>query len=137
MRTRLVIVFAVAAALSMPSGVAAHHGGAAFDAGKKVTIKGIVKEWVYSNPHCLLRLEVTGADNQIVQWVAEGQAPNVIFPVGYRKDSFKPGDQVTLTLEPVKNGRPAGRILQSVLADGRVLGAASSPPAVAGATPQP
>ena len=131
MRSRPVIVLALAVGLSIP--LFAHHGSAAFDTGKKVTLKGTVKEWVYSNPHCLLRLDVTGEDGQVVSWVAEGQAPNVIFPVGYRKDTFKPGDQVTITVEPVKNGRPLGRILQAVLADGKTLGVASS----AGAAPPP
>lgn len=136
MRRRL-ILSAVAAGLLMPFPLFAHHGGAAFDSGKKVTLKGTVKEWVYSNPHCLLRLEVTGEDGQMVQWIAEGQAPNVIFPGGYRRDSFKPGDQVTVTVEPVKNGRPVGRILQAVLADGRTLGPANSTPPTAGAAVQP
>jgi hypothetical protein len=122
------------AGLLIPLPLFAHHGGAAFDVGKKVTLKGTVKEWVYSNPHCLLMLEVTGEDAQVVQWIAEGQAPNVIFPAGYRRDSFKPGDQVTITVEPVKNGRPLGRILQAVLADGRTLGVASS---AGTAPPQP
>ena len=98
-----------------------------------MTLKGTVKEWVYSNPHCLLMLEVAGEDGQAVQWVAEGQAPNVIFPAGYRRDSFKPGDHVMVIVEPVKNGRPLGRILQAVLADGKTLGVASS----AGTAPQP
>jgi len=125
----------VAVTLLIPLRVAAHHGSAAFDTGKRVVLKGTVTQWVYSNPHCLLSLEVTGADGQVVRWIAEGQAPNVIFPVGYRKDSFKGGDQVTVTVEPVKNGRPLGRILQAVLADGTKLGAASSPPPNAPAAP--
>lgn len=129
MSSRPVVVLAFVVALSMP--LLAHHGAAAFDTGKKVVLKGTVKEWVYSNPHCLLRLEVMGDDGKVVSWVAEGQAPNVIFPAGYRKDSFKAGDQVTITVEPVKNGLPLGRILQAVLADGQVLGVASS----AGAPP--
>jgi hypothetical protein len=137
MRRRLVIVWVIAVGLLIPFPVAAHHGSAAFDTGKKVTLKGTVKEWVYSNPHCLLTLDVTGEDGQMVQWIAEGQAPNVIFPVGYRKDSFKAGDQVAITVEPVKNGRPMGRILQAVLADGKTLGAASSPPPATSAAPQP
>ncbi len=116
----------VAVTLLIPLRVAAHHGSAAFDTGKRVVLKGTVTQWVYSNPHCLLSLEVMGADGQVVRWLVEGQAPNVIFPVGYRKDSFKGGDQVTLTVEPVKNGRPLGRILQAVLADGTTLGPASS-----------
>ena len=127
----------VAVTLLIPLRVAAHHGSAAFDTGKRVVLKGTVTQWVYSNPHCLLSLEVMGADGQVVRWLVEGQAPNVIFPVGYRKDSFKGGDQVTLTVEPVKNGRPLGRILQAVLADGTTLGAASSPPQAAPAASQP
>ena len=137
MRNALVIVSIAAVGLLIPRPLAAHHGSAAFDTGKRVTLKGTVKEWVYSNPHCLLSLEVTGEDGQVVKWIAEGQAPNVIFPQGYRKDSFKAGDQVTVTVEPVKNGRPMGRILQSVLADGNTLGVASSPPSTAGAAPTP
>jgi Family of unknown function (DUF6152) len=132
MRSRVVLVLVFVVALSVP--LFAHHGSAAFDTGKKVVLKGTVKEWVFSNPHCLLRLDVMGDDGQVVPWVAEGQAPNVIFPAGYRKDSFKAGDQVTITVEPVKNGRALGRILQSVLADGKVLGVASSAGA---APPQP
>ncbi len=137
MRSRLVIVSVIAVGLLIPFPVAAHHGSAAFDTGKKVTLKGTVKEWVYSNPHCLLTLDVTGEDGQMVQWIAEGQAPNVIFPVGYRKDSFKAGDQVAITVEPVKNGRPMGRILQAVLADGKSLGAAASPPPATSTAAQP
>src|SRR5712671_1635519 len=101
-RNRLVS-FAVAVGLLMSVPLAAHHGSAAFDVGKKVTLKGTVKEWAYLNPHCLLTLVVTGDDGKEVQWVVETQAPNVVFPVGYRKDSFKAGDQVTIIVEPVKN----------------------------------
>ncbi len=137
MRRGLVIASVAAVGLLIPLPLVAHHGSAAFDTGKRVTLKGTVKEWVYSNPHCLLSLDVKGEDGQVVQWIAEGQAPNVIFPVGYRKDSFKAGDQVTVTVEPVKNGRPMGRILQAMLADGKTLGPASSPPAAAAAAPQP
>jgi hypothetical protein len=136
MRTERVVVSVVAAIgllLSVP--LAAHHGSAAFDTGKKVTLKGTVKEWIYSNPHCLLSLDVTGEDGQVVHWIAEGQAPNVIFPVGYRRDTFKFGDQVTITVEPVKNGRPLGRILEAMLADGKTLGPAASPPQIPATTP--
>ena len=130
MRTWPVTVFAAAFALSIPLPLAAHHGSAAFDNGKIVVLKGTVKEWLFSNPHCLLKLEVTGPDGKVVQWIAEGQAPQIIFPAGYRKDSFKFGDQVTITVEPVKENLPMGRILKSVLADGKILGRASSAGAI-------
>ena len=128
MRTALcvVLVATIGGVATIP--LSAHHGAAAYDVGKRVVLKGTVKEWIYSNPHCLLTLEVTGEDGRAVRWIVEGQAPNVVFPAGYRKDTFTFGDQVTVTVEPVKNGQPLGRIIAAVTADGKVLGAASSPP---------
>jgi hypothetical protein len=70
----------------------------------------------------LLTLDVKGEDGQVVQWVVETQAPSSIYSSGYRKDSFKAGDQVTVTVEPVKTGRPNGRISRVVLADGTQIG---------------
>src|SRR5215813_8836315 len=137
MRTALFVVLVAAVGIFVTVPLSAHHGAAAYDVGKKVVLKGTVKEWIYSNPHCLLTLEVTGEDGQMVRWIVEGQAPNVVFPAGYRKDTFMFGDQVTVTVEPVKNGRPMGRILAAVTADGKTLGAANSPPQAADSAPQP
>jgi len=126
MRGRLVIVLAVGVLLSVP--LFAHHGGAAFDIGKSVTLTGTVTQWVYSNPHLLLTLDVKGEDGTVVKWLVETQAPGIMYPAGYRKDSFKPGDEVTVTVEPVKNGRPIGRIQKVVLANGTTLGGINSVP---------
>jgi hypothetical protein len=117
---RTLIVLTVGVLMSIP--LIAHHGNAAFDTGKKVTLKGTVRQWVYSNPHLLLTFDVKGEDGTVVQWVAETQAPGIMYPAGYRRDSFKPGDEVTVIVEPVKNGQPIGRILQVVLANGWTLG---------------
>jgi hypothetical protein len=124
MRNRLVIVFSIVALLSSAS-LQAHHTGSTLLSDTTVTLKGVVKNWLWSNPHCLLTLEVMGADGQNVQWVIEAQAPNSIFPEGYRKNSFKPGDVVTVTANPVTNGRPYGRIAGVMLADGTTIGSMS------------
>jgi len=121
MRNRLVIVLSVVGLLSTVP-LQAHHTGATLLSETTVTLKGVVKNWLWSNPHCLLTLEVTGADGQVVQWVIEAQAPNSIFTEGYRKNSFKPGDVVTVTANPVTNGRPYGRFAGVVLADGTTIG---------------
>ena len=136
MRTVRVIALVAACGLLVSVPLAAHHGAAAYDVGKQVVLKGTVVGWVYSNPHCLLSLDVKSDDGQVVRWIAEGQAPNVVYPVGYRKDSFNFGDQVTVTVEPVKNGRPMGRILAAVLADGTKLGVANSSGTSPAPTPQ-
>jgi len=122
MRNRLVIRLAASFGLLISAPLFAHHGGATLYTDKTVTLKGTVKTWLWSNPHCLLTFDVKGEDGQVVQWIAETQAPSTIYLSGYRKDSFKPGDKVTVTVEPVKSGRPNGRIAQAVLADGTTLG---------------
>ena len=99
----------------------AHHGGAAFDVGKRISKKGTVTEWFCANPHCFLSFDVKEDNGQVVRWIVETQAPPNIVPIGFSKQSFKPGDEVTVTLEPVKNGRPLGRLLQVVLPDGQTL----------------
>ena len=134
MRNRLVAIFAVAAGLlsaSVP--LPAHHGSAAFDAGKKVTLKGTVTEWFWANPHCLLEFDVKDDNGQVAHWVAEASNPPDMVNHGWSKQSLKPGDQVTVTVEPVRNGKPLGRITQVVLPDGKTLsGGFGSTPLPAG-----
>src|SRR5215207_8639386 len=122
MNKRLMIVVGVAVALLTCVPLRAHHSGSTLFSETTTTLKGVVKNWVWSNPHCLLTVEAAGANGQAAQWVIELQAPNSIYPGGYRRTTFKPGDAVTLVVHPVKNGRPYGRIVSSVLADGRELG---------------
>jgi len=121
MNKRLLIVVGVAVALLTCVPLRAHHSGSTLFSESTTTLKGVVKNWLWSNPHCLLTIEVTGADGQAAQWVIELQAPNSIYPGGYRRTTFKPGDAVSVTVHPVKNGRPYGRIISAVLADGREL----------------
>ena len=135
MRKTLVTVFAAAVGLLIVSGpLLAHHANAVFDVGKRVTVKGTVTEWFWANPHCLLRFDVKDDNGQVVHWVAETQAPPNMIPFGWSKQSFTAGDEVTITLEPVKNGSPLGRILQAKLPDGKALvaGAAAVPAGAAG-----
>ena len=120
MAVRLVTVLAVG--VLMPSPLSAHHGGAAYDVGKPLTLKGTVTQWYYSNPHCLLTLEVKGEDGKVVTWMAETQAPPIMYPAGYRRDTFKPGDEVTVVVSPARNGRPVGHIREVVTAAGWTLG---------------
>lgn len=122
MKSKVVLVMIVAIGLFASVPLSAHHGGATLYTDRTVKLTGTVKTWLWSNPHCLLTMEVKGDDGQMVQWVAETQAPNSIYPSGYRKDSFKPGDKITVTLQPTKNGHPTGRLMSAILADGSTLG---------------
>jgi len=122
MKKRLVTTAALVFTLLIASvPIFAHHGNAEFDVGKRVTVKGTVTKWFWANPHCLLSFDAKGDDGSVVHWIAETQPPRSIVPGGFGEYTFKPGDEVTVTLEPVKNGRPVGRILEVVLPDGTKL----------------
>ena len=95
---------ALAVGLLIVSGpVAAHHSSAVFDPNKRVTVTGIITEWFWANPHCLLSLDVKGADGQIVKWAAETQAPPNMIPYGWSRQSFKPGEEVAITMEQARH----------------------------------
>jgi hypothetical protein len=105
----------------------AHHGYAAYDTDRKVTVKGTVTEWFWANPHCVLQLDVTDEHGQVVHWGAETENPTTMTRQGWTKESLKPGDQVTLAMVPVKNGKPIGRIIEVVLANGQKLAGRVNP----------
>jgi hypothetical protein len=104
---------------------AAHHGAAAFenDPAKRLVLKGSVAEWIWANPHTFLQFDVKGEDGQLVRWVVEASNPPDMQNRGWTKQSFKVGDEVTVTVRPVKSGRPVGSIIQVQFADGHVLSA--------------
>jgi hypothetical protein len=99
----------------------AHHGTAAFENEKKVTLKGTVTEWLWSNPHCLLQFDVKGDDGKVVHWIGETQNPVSMTNVGWSKAAIKPGDDVTVTILQVKNGMPLGRVVSVLLPNGKTL----------------
>lgn len=113
------IAFVGLLAISLP--LMAHHGYAAYDTDRKVTLKGTVTRWVWSNPHCLLQLDVTDDSGHVAHWTAETENPTAMSRVGWTDKSIKVGDQITLTALPVKSGAPVGRIIDVVLPDGQKL----------------
>lgn len=106
--------------LSLP--ILAHHGNAAFDSGKQVTIKGIITEWVWANPHSYLKVDVKDDNGNVSHWYAEASNPADMMSHGWTARSFKVGDEVTLKLTPAKNGATIGRIQEAITADGKTLG---------------
>jgi Family of unknown function (DUF6152) len=123
-RVRLLIAALVVSASLFSLPLFAHHGNAAFDAGKRVDVKGVVTEWMWANPHCWLKFDSKDESGNVLHWVAETNNAADMIEKGWSKQTLKPGDQVTVTLEPVKNGKPVGRVIQVLLPDGHILGMA-------------
>jgi hypothetical protein len=106
--------------LSLP--LLAHHGAAAFDATKRISMKGTVVEWFWANPHCILRFDVTNDKGEVEHWFTETSNPADMVNAGWSKQALKPGDQISITIMQVKNGRPIGRIVEVVLPNGQKVG---------------
>jgi Family of unknown function (DUF6152) len=118
-RMKLVTIFLGLLTVSFP--LFAHHGAAAYDTAKKITAKGTVTEWFWANPHCFLRFDAKDDKGNVVHWATEASNPADMVNLGWSKQSFKPGDEITVTFTPVRNGQPIGRVEQVVLADGQIL----------------
>jgi len=119
--TLLGVVVAAAGLLTIPAATAAHHGAATFDTGREITLKGVVTEWIWSNPHCFLKFDAKDETGTVRQWAAEVQNPVTMTIRGWARTSFKAGDEITITLQPVKSGAPVGRIRSVVLPSGQTL----------------
>jgi hypothetical protein len=106
-------------ALGAASPVWSHHSHAMFDHAKEVTVTGKVTEFVFRNPHVFLYLDVkTDAGDALNYWVEMSNIPNMI-KRGIVQSTFKPGDVVTVRLNPLKDGRPGGNYLTITAADGK------------------
>jgi Family of unknown function (DUF6152) len=117
------IGLAVAVLTGIAAPAVAHHSFAMFDADKTVTLKGVVKELEWTNPHVWMRMMVIDpATEKPLQYALEmGSVARSTYD-GWKKDSVKPGDPITLTVHPLKDGSRGGMYLSAELADGHKLG---------------
>jgi Family of unknown function (DUF6152) len=116
--TLLALVITVSI-LALP--LSAHHGNVAYDTEKQITVTGTVTQWFWANPHSILQMDATDEKGQVVHWRAETESPSTMSHYGWKMTSFKPGDKVTVTMIPVKNGNPVGRIVEVSLPNGEKL----------------
>jgi hypothetical protein len=117
----MILAVAVAALLMGSGPVAAHHGAATFDTTAEITITGTVTEWVWSNPHSVLKVDVKAADGTVTNWGVATSNVADLSKRGWSRRTFSAGDMVTVTIQPAKSGAPVGMIRNVVLPDGRKL----------------
>jgi hypothetical protein len=117
---RAALVALVAAIIA--SQAVAHHSFAMFDQSKTVTLKGTVTEFQWTNPHSFIEMDVPGTGGKIDHWGIELNSPNNLTRQGWRRSSLKPGDTVTVTINPLRNGMKGGLFNTVVLPDGHILG---------------
>jgi hypothetical protein len=99
-----------------------HHSGAMFDITKMAKISGTVSEFNWTNPHANFKVVVVGADGTSQEWAVEMNSPNNLVREGWKRTTIKPGDKVTVTVRPLRDGTPGGQYVSIVLADGQAIG---------------
>jgi hypothetical protein len=89
---------------------AAHHSFALFDTSKSVSLEGTVKEFEWTNPHSWIHLLVAGANNQPEEWLIELPAASSLSREGWNKNYVKPGERLSVRINPLKNGMKGGSL---------------------------
>ncbi|HYD24618.1 MAG TPA: DUF6152 family protein [Croceibacterium sp.] len=115
--TRAGAAAVVAAVMLGAQPVAGHHSFAVFDTRSEVTVKGTVAEFRWTNPHSRLLLEVAEGGATTVYDIEMGGTGSMALK-GWRRTSFKPGDQVTVTINPLRDGSPGGMLVYATDAQG-------------------
>jgi hypothetical protein len=119
--------FVLGVALLSPYTVTAHHSfDAEFDRNKPVTLKGSVTRVDWGNPHIWVFMDVKDETGKVSNWGVEGGAPNALFRNGWRKDSLKVGDIVTVEGFRGRDGSQRANANRVTLPDGRRVFAGSS-----------
>ena len=100
--------------------LSAHHSFAAFDMSKEQTITGVVSRFDWTNPHTFNWVDVTNDKGVVETWAIEGMSPNYLGRRGWSKNSVKPGDKITVSIRPLKEGKTGGMFIRAQIGD-RVL----------------
>ena len=112
--------FVVAAALA--TSVAAHHSPVMFDRTASKTLVGTVVQFTWTNPHSAIQLDVPNESGGVDRWGVELGSPQSMARNGWRSNIIKPGDKVTVVVNPLKSGEFGGIFVSLTLPDGRKLG---------------
>jgi hypothetical protein len=119
MNTTKLIVMAVTSCFGLPA--VAHHSMSMFDRESKVEITGVVADVQWTNPHVWVEVDVPDDNGELVRWNVEFTSRVHLTRRGWSRTTVNPGDEVTFTLNPYRDGRPGGRFWTVTLPSGETL----------------
>jgi hypothetical protein len=105
---QLAAVLAGGAILAAGHAALAHHSFAVFDIEHPLELQGTVQQFKFTSPHTFIVLEVKGADGSTAIWNLEGASPSIMARNGWSNQSLKSGDQIKLSIDPLRSGAPGG-----------------------------
>src|SRR5262245_28592835 len=101
--------------------ILAHHSPAVFDRTKEVKLVGAVKEFRWSNPHSFIELDVRNEKGETDTWAVEMNPPSYLVKAGWKSSTVKPGDMVTVVVNPLRTNEKVGKFVSITLPGGEVL----------------
>ena len=121
MRKKRLTGLVVAAILLLAAGtMSAHHSATNYDTDKQITLQGTVTNFKFSNPHPCVHFQTKDEAGNVVEWIGEsGSPPNRWYNSGWRANALKPGDAITVTGNPSKDGRKMLRLRKIVNSSGK------------------
>ncbi len=99
------------------SPLSAHHSFAVFDMTQEKTITGVVSKFEWTNPHTFIFVDVPNDKGVVESWAIEGMSPNYLGRRGWSKNSVKPGEKITVSVRPLKEGKPGGMFIRAQVGD--------------------
>ncbi len=128
MKTRtLALIMLTIGALMLSIPAAAHHGNAAYDEKNPLALEGTVTKFMWANPHTLIFFDAKDSKGNVLHWTVETLSPGKLARAGWTQDAVKPGDRVTVTFSPAKDGSPKGFLQRIQFKDGKQLGMLEHP----------
>ena len=112
MKSKLIAIMAVAAGLMFTAPLFAHHASSNYDRENPVTLTGTVTGFEFTNPHVLIHFDVKNDKGEVEHWTAQSGPPRSLFRTGWNRESLKPGDPITVTGYPSKDGKKAMSVRQ-------------------------
>ena len=116
---RIAILFTLVAGAA---GIAlAHHSYSAFDMTGEKTVSGVIKKFDWTNPHSWIWIDVKNEGGEVETWGIEGMSPNYLARRGWNRTTLKPGDKVSITFHPLRDGK-GGSFVSGKKDSGETLG---------------
>jgi len=97
----------------------AHHSSSSYDMEHPVNMKGVVSNMEWTNPHVFIFLDVKDDSGKVEEWRVEGNSPNMLVRVGWKKEMIKAGDELVVNGAAAKNGSKNMRLISLTLANGQ------------------
>lgn len=114
----LAVASAAAASIAASGATYAHHSGAMFEPELTRELHGTVKEFKWSNPHAWIEIDVPDESGEPIMWAVEMTAPNNLMRTGWNRRTLQPGDEVVLTIRPLRDGGLGGTFVKVTTPDG-------------------